>query len=626
MAALVTMLDVHAQDFQVSSIPSSLSADCDAVIRDHLLEVELINDSKYRVSETITVTVLNKAGLMHAALYHPLLGFDRLKHAAATIYDRNGDVVRKVNKEEFEQFKANRGSFLSEMEVLTYRPTTMPPFTIRYEIEEVSEFTLGLPSWYPHPGPDVNVERSRLVVKHPLSHPLRFKEEHVRPSTVEQSKKQIITEWNYISVKGSEVQWYGDCATVPLVRVAPSHFKLDGYAGNMATWEAFGQWINLLSEDRGELSKDAEHELDQLLEGLEGQEQKIRAIYQYLQNNSRYISIQLGIGGWQPEKASTVYEKGYGDCKGLTNLLKSMLEYAGIEARYCLISMGDDIDPTFPSQQFNHVVLCIPREQDTVWLESTFQKMPYNYLGRDLAGKWALVMDERGGHLVKTPTYGEGDNAFDEQVHHQLNADGSSTVVINSKVPNRNVDEFLFAELLVGNEREKWFQETRLNVPIDQLLYGIEVVPYSDFSHTLYKVQAEAGINCVKKVTNALWQFPVMLTRWPESIPELRNQLEQQSECKTLVVDAPISYKAAFQIAIPEGVEFKQIPEADVLITAFGVASLRANKISEREVSITYEVKIGEGVYDEDDWEYCERFFGFLEELERREVVVKKIF
>ena len=51
--------------------------------------------------------------------------------------------------------------------------------------------------------------------------------------------------------------------------------------------------------------------------GLDTRE-KIRVLYRYLQQNHRYISVQVGIGGMQPISASAVYTNGYGDCKGLS--------------------------------------------------------------------------------------------------------------------------------------------------------------------------------------------------------------------------------------------------------------------------------------------------------------------
>ena len=121
----------------------------------------------------------------------------------------------------------------------------------------------------------------------------------------------------------------------------------------------------------------------------------------------------MGIGGWQPFEASLVDQYGYGDCKALSNYTKSLLESLNIEARYTLVKAGEDepnIISDFPSRQFNHVILCVPNQGDTLWLECTSQTNPFGYTGTFTSDRDVLVVTDGGGKIVHTPVYSQKDN------------------------------------------------------------------------------------------------------------------------------------------------------------------------------------------------------------------------
>lgn len=109
----------------------------------------------------------------------------------------------------------------------------------------------------------------------------------------------------------------------------------------MASWNDFGKFIASLNKGRDQLPENIKVKVDELTRGVSDPLEKIIRLYGFMQQNTRYISIQLGIGGWQPFSAEFVGQKGYDDCKALTNYMQSLIKHAGIKSYYALIKSGD---------------------------------------------------------------------------------------------------------------------------------------------------------------------------------------------------------------------------------------------------------------------------------------------
>ncbi|MCZ0211748.1 hypothetical protein OZK63_41035, partial [Streptomyces sp. UMAF16] len=77
-------------------------------------------------------------------------------------------------------------------------------------------------------------------------------------------------------------------------------FQLQNYTGSMQSWQSFGKFINQLNAGHDMLPDNIKQQVHLLTDHLQNQQQKIVTLYQYLQKNTRYINIALGIGGWQP--------------------------------------------------------------------------------------------------------------------------------------------------------------------------------------------------------------------------------------------------------------------------------------------------------------------------------------
>src|SRR5688572_11691609 len=126
------------------------------------------------------------------------------------------------------------------------------------------------------------------------------------------------------------------------------------------SWNDVGNWYNQLTADRRDASPEIRAKVTELTSGMSSNLEKIRVLARFVQREVRYVSIQIGIGGYQPHPAPQIFSNRYGDCKDKATLLSTMLKEAGIDSYYVLVhTYRSVVRPELPSLRFNHAILGI---------------------------------------------------------------------------------------------------------------------------------------------------------------------------------------------------------------------------------------------------------------------------
>jgi hypothetical protein len=226
-----------------------------------------------------------------------------------------------------------------------------------------------------------------------------------KTDTLENSIRYI-WESDYLKPVTNEI--YSDTKTsnIPYVVVAPIRFVY-GVEGSCENWGTFGNWVYRLIKDLDVLPVDEKEKVAQLTSGLKDRKQIVKVLYHYLQDHTRYINVTMDIGGLKPYPASYVALNKYGDCKALSNYMKALLKQAGITSYYTIVYRGNDpyeVQKDFPGPQyFNHVILTVPMDKDTLWLENTNNIGPFETISTDIQGREALLVDEHNSKIIRIP-------------------------------------------------------------------------------------------------------------------------------------------------------------------------------------------------------------------------------
>jgi len=425
--------------YNLSSVPESLKAKASVIT--HLenihLEVKSVDEATLTVRKIFTV--VNEDG-KDALLFNEYSNkYLVLDEAEIKVYDAAGKHTEKYKKKDMTTMAVGEG-LIEDGYVTYYRLTPVSyPVTIEFTYKQKFKSTLSFPDYRFIHSKEAVIE-SNYTAKVPSEISLRYKSRHssLNPVISEEGKYKIY-KWavKNLSAIEDEDGSVSRSNRFPHVNIVSNQFSHYGLKGDLSTWKSFGNWINSLYQGLDELPAERQQFFQQLVNGAPDEREKVRRIYQYMQENFRYVSIQLGIGGLKPFSASFTDQKKYGDCKALSNYMKAALKSVGIRSHVAIINAEynqEPVDADFPANNFNHVILCVPAK-DSIWLECTSSTAEFAKLGTFTENRNALLITEDGGSLVPTPKSDASANTLSSRTVITLDNDFSavSETVINTK-------------------------------------------------------------------------------------------------------------------------------------------------------------------------------------------------
>lgn len=428
-----------AQNFQ-NDIPQNLKETANACVRWDDVNINITSKKDMVITTKRIVTVFNESGMesINAVEHHDKS--TRIKSMEAVIYNGSGTEIKKIKRKDFRETSVSQGSIITDNKAvyLDYTPIAYP-FTVVYTSEIESSNTAFIPAWNPVKSYFESIENAKITVRAAPDLGFKYKAfnidgiANVQPTT----DGVTITLENFAARKSEEYSPYFR-TFMPNVLFGLTSFHLEGVDGSAKTWDEFGSWIyNSLLQGTDELTVETQAKIKALV-GDEKDPIKIaRIVYNFVQSKTRYISIQLGIGGWKPMLAKDVDRLGYGDCKALSNYTRALLKTVGVPSYYTIIYSGQrrDLQEDFVSMQGNHAILALPVGEKMYWLECTSQTDPFGYQGTFTDSRIALLVKPEGGKIIKTHEYRVDENSQHSIGSFIINEEGnfSGTVSIKSK-------------------------------------------------------------------------------------------------------------------------------------------------------------------------------------------------
>jgi hypothetical protein len=431
---------------------------------------------------------------------------------------------------------------------------------------------------------------------------------------------------NYPEVKSEQSgnnQWQWVVTDVKGVRSEPEMPPMRGLLGQMiisffppqglkdkefSNWPEMGKWYWNLERGRVDASPDIKEKVASLTRDKPNVLDKMKALANFVQDDVRYVAIELGIGGWQPHPAPEVFTHHYGDCKDKATLMASMLHEIGVTSFQVAINTNrGSVTPSTPAHRgFNHVILAIklPEEisdpslvavmQHPTWgkllfFDPTNELTPFGQIGGYLQENYGLLVTPEGGELVELPKQPGDMNGIRRSAKLTLSESGMLT---------GDVEEFRVGDRAAV---ERWKLRTVTNdkdrlKAVEELLSGslsnfqitkATIVNFTQTSQPFGFRYSFAAQNYAKNAGGLLLVRPRVMGVKSKSLLETKEPRQFPVE-----FEGPVRDTDSFEITIPAGYVVDDLPEA--VDAEFGFASYHSKTEAKGNVlnyTRTFEVK-----------------------------------
>lgn len=582
---LITKLT--GQVYNVQLIPDSLKKNAHVVKRMEEMHVYIKALNKVVITNKYAITILDEQGDLESDYINSYSSMRDLRNIEGNLYDASGKKIKSVKKNDIIDAPSSTDVSLA----LDYRIKKHNfhrreyPYTVEYTDEMEINNSYFLPFWSPIEWEHYSVQQSKFIVETEPDYQLRVKQQNFNFEPQISTGKTTVYSWelkNAMAVEREPLQPEMK-EILPMIYIGASDFVFDKFTGDMRSWKNMGKLNISLNNGSDILPDNIKQLVHKLVDTISTKEEKVKNLYRYFQNNTRYISVQLGIGGWKPFDAKYVATNKYGDCKALTNYMISLLKEAGIKANYVVVKSGDGeigLQEDFPSPSyFDHVIACVPNGIDSIWLECTSQTMPAGYMGSFTSNRKALLINDDGGYVVKTPFLNAKDNFQLRTTKVVVNEDGSMTADVNTHLTGEQQE--LQHHLIHDFTKEE--RENYLNSVFSLATYKVDQSKYTEIPGRIPAVDEYLRIQSANFAS--ITGKRLFIT--PNFVNQSRTKLTNDALRKY-----PIRFRSAYQdidtikIEVPLNYELESLPKSVNIHNQFGDFEIKYSTIKNQIIIV----------------------------------------
>ena len=620
----INLIVAQKINYSTLSIPDNLKENANSCIRFQSINVEIKSQKKYIITTKKIITVFNKNGISNIDVREYFDNSNNINTIQATIYNSLGIFIKKIKRDDFKnQSVADGFSIYNDDRILflDYTPTEFP-FTIVYDSEAESSNTAFLPRWTPIDDYFESIQKSTFSISYPSDLGFKFKEFNFNDRTITKEELQNKLSYTIENILPEKPEEFSSILknNIPKVIFGLEKFSLEGVEGSAKSWKDFGLWMNKnLLSSKDELSIETQNKMKSLVANETDVFKKAKIIYNYVQNKTRYVSIQMGIGGWKPMLAKDVDRLGYGDCKALSNYTQALLKTVDIPSYYTIVYAGNkkqNIEEDFVSMQGNHAILTLPINDKLHFLECTSQTIPFDFEGDFTDDRKALIIKPNGGEIINTEVYSEKINTQNSIGTCFIDEKGSINCSLQIKSKGIQYNNKYQIETKSPEEIDKhfksrfsWINNLKLEKPkFNNNKDNIEFIENIKFS-------AEG----FGQFSSNLMIVPINIFNQDNSIPQRYRNRKNSFEIQRGFTDYD-----EIEIVIPSGFTIDTKPENFEISEKFGNYKFELITIDKTKLIYKRTLSIKKGNWDKNEYDNYRIFKEQISKADNSKIVIVK--
>src|SRR5574341_344159 len=417
------------------------------------------------------------------------------------------------------------------------------------------------------------VRRSRLIVDVPAMLTPRLKEENVRfPRKVVEGRGRRVYTWATNDVPKIESEPFA---------ASPNSLYVGIDVGGPIGWAEIARWYAQLSRDRYALSAELEAKLRELVRGATTLDDSLRAVHRWVAQDFRYVSLSLGLGGYQPRPPASVLSTMYGDCKDKATLFIALARRMGVPAYPVLLASGGGVERTMPTiSQFDNMIAAVDRPSPgrRLYVDLTSAYTPWGELPPAEQGEFGLVVHPDGGaEEITFPTDSVTANRAEVRIEGELASDGLFTgrYTVRATGTQQYGLRDAFSRVFTQEQRDQLARNIANSVFEGARGDSAEVFNGKDLTATPRVSVVIRGARAGQRTCSTMiLTLPIRDYANPGLVSDLESRGPRRFPIDVAAVVGPVEDETELRVRLPEGWRAR-LPENVTASSRFGTYSAR---------------------------------------------------